>query len=167
MKTTKRLGIIGGLGAETSCRFCLNVNNKVRKKTNRQPEIVLENLPISIATEKKLINGGVGKEHSNLLVKATQRLNHAEVDFIAIPCNTAHTFIEKLRKYSNCPILSIVEETVLECKKKGIKKIGLLSSTKTIKEKLFLQKLNKFNIGLLIPEKKRQRKIDQAIIRGH
>jgi len=161
----KKLGIIGGLGPETSCKFCLNINNKFRTETNCQPDIVLENLPISNTAERKIINGSLGKEHFKLLMNAVKRLNNHSVDFIVIPCNTVHVFIEKLRKTSNQPILSIIEESVKECKRRKFKKVALLASAKTVNEKLHENELEKENIKLVLPSKEDQKEISKIIIR--
>ena len=165
MKTERRLGIIGGLGTETSCTFCLNVNNKFRQTINQQPDIVLENLPVSVEAERKIINGELGTEHFKLLVQAVKRLNNAGVDCIAIPCNTVHVFLPELRKLSNKPVLSIMEECAKECKKMNVKNVGLLASATTVKSRLHADELKKHGIILLVPGKKDQQIINQTIIK--
>jgi len=52
------LGIIGGLGPETSSRFCLDLNRKLREKASVQPHLIMDNLPISLEAEQKIINNG-------------------------------------------------------------------------------------------------------------
>jgi len=161
----KTLGIVGGLGTETSCTFCLKINNELRRITNVQPHILLDNLPVSVKAEEKIINGKASKEHLNLLKESVKRLNKLNVNFIVIPCNTIHVFMEKLRKISKAPILSIIEETARECKRLNVKKAGLIASTKTIKEKLYFKELKKYNIELILPNKVDQRFISSCILR--
>jgi aspartate racemase len=158
-----RLGIIGGMGSETSCTFCLNLNNEIRKITNTQPSIVLENLPISAEAEKKIINGQVTNEHLQLIKEAIKRLNKVNVDLIVIPCNTVHTFIQDLRSTSICQILSIIEETTKQIVSKQIRKVGILASTKTINEKLYATQLKTQNVELVLP--KEQEEISNTILR--
>ncbi|MBT3406048.1 amino acid racemase [Candidatus Woesearchaeota archaeon] len=162
MKAT-RIGIIGGIGSETSCTFCLNLNNEIRKITNTQPSIVLENLPISAEAERKIINGQVTNEHLQLIKEAIIRLNKINVELIVIPCNTVHTFIKDLRSTSTCQILSIIEETTKQIASKKVRKVGILASTKTINEKLYATQLNTENIELVLP--KEQEKISKIILR--
>ena len=50
------VGIIGGLGPETSSQFYLDLNTKLREKTGRQPHLILDNLPVSIESERRIIN---------------------------------------------------------------------------------------------------------------
>ena len=161
----KILGVIGGLGPETGCKFCLNVNRKFKPLTRRQPHILLDNLPISQEAEERLINGGPSQEHLDLLVESVHRLNKLGADLIVIACNTVHIFIEELRTKSTIPILSIVEETAKECKKMKIKRAGILGSTKTIQSGLYANELKKWNIELIIPDEVDQRFVSECIIR--
>ncbi|MAG53071.1 MAG: hypothetical protein CMH62_03865 [Nanoarchaeota archaeon] len=161
----KTLGIVGGLGPETGCNFCLSINNKLKKMTKTQPHIILDNLSISHDAEKKLINGGPSPEHFNLIKKSVKRLNELNADFITIPCNTVHIFMNKLRRISKVPIISIIEETAKECRKLNLKKAGLLASTKTVKEKLHSNELKKNGIEVILPNSRDQSFISESILR--
>ncbi len=161
----KILGVIGGLGPETGCRFCLNVNNKFKLQTKRQPHIVLDNLPISQEAEERLIHGGPSQEHFDLLVESVRRLNNLHANLIVIACNTVHLFIEELRKISRVPILSIVEETAKKCKEMNMTTVGLLGSTKTIQSGLHSKELKRFRIEVVLPNKQDQRFVSECIIR--
>ena len=157
------LGIIGGLGPETSSRFCLDLNRKLREKASVQPHLIMDNLPISLEAEQKIINNELTEEHFNLMVDSVQRLNDLDVDMIAIPCNTVHVFIDDLRGLSSKPIISIIEETVQQCKR--WKTIGLIASTKTVAAGLFEQGLNKEGIELMLPNEKEQKQISEIILK--
>ena len=43
--------------------------------------------------------------------KGCQILEKADVDFIVIPCNSAHNFIHQMREWVKIDVLSIIEET--------------------------------------------------------
>jgi len=159
----KRLGIIGGLGPETSCKFCLNINTKLRELKACQPDIVMENLPVSLEAEKKIVNGVQETEHLGLILRALEKLNKADVDMIAIPCNTVHIFLPELRKRSKAPILSIMEECAKVCK--GLKKVGLLGSSTTVKAGLHAIELNKRNIAVLVPSEEDQNAVNEIILK--
>ncbi len=159
----KRLGVIGGLGTEESNQFCLAVSSTLRSRAGRQADISVEHLPISIVEEEKFIRGEETDEHQRLLRQAIQRLNRAEVDFIAIPCNTVHLFLEELRELSQVPILSIVEECARECQRQGFIKVGLLASTRTVQEKLFENFFRQENIQVINPETNLQPSISTII----
>ena len=160
-----RAGIFGGLGPETSSKFCLNVNTKFRDVAKRQPDLVIENLQIPANDEKKLITGRPTNVHRILLRNAVIRLNNAEVDFIVIPCNTIHCFLEELRLISKSPIISIIEECVKECQNKNFRKVGLLATSKTVKDGLFKKEFKEKGIELLVPDSHDQKILSNIILR--
>jgi len=165
MKKNNKIGIIGGLGAETSSKLCLNINNRVRNLTKNQPNIILENLPVSIKRERDAINGERIEEIFGLLKDSISNFNKLDVDFIIIPCNTVHIFIDKLRKKSKIPIISIIEECANECKRLGVSKVGLLATKRSVIEGLHKKELNKKNISVINPPKRDQEFISKLIIR--
>lgn len=159
------LGVIGGLGSETGCRFCLNVNNQFKLLTKRQPHILLDNLPISQEAERRLITGGPSEEHLDLLMESVQRFNELDAEVIVIACNTVHVFIDKLRKMSTTPILSIIEETAKKCHELHLAKVGLLGSTKTVQSGIHSKELKKLDIEVVIPNEADQHFVSECIIR--
>lgn len=160
----KKLGVVGGLGPETAFKFCLNINDKIKAVTGRQPDIIVENLPVSAEAEQRIINGKESKEHFELVINAVKMLNNVGVDLIAIPCNTVHAFLQKLRQESIKPVLSIMEECARECKLKNIKILGLLASETTVKEQLFERELEAVGIRIITADKKQQQAVNTAII---
>ncbi len=159
------LGVIGGLGPETGCQFCLQVNSKFKQLTKKQPHILLDNLPISQEAEERLITGGPSPEHFALLVESVQRLNKLNASIIVITCNTVHVFIDELRKKSNIPILSIIEETAKKCKEFNFTKVGLLGSTKTVQSKLHSKELKKLEIEVVTPDQTDQTFVSKCILK--
>ena len=161
----KTLGIIGGLGTETSCTFCLNINNAVQKATDEQPRMIVDNVSMSNRGFKTLARGDFCPEALGLLVDSTIRLNQAKVNLIVIPCNTVHVFIDTLRQISNVPIISIIDETAKECANQGFTTVGVLGSSMTIKEQLYTNALIKHSINTITPTAEDQKCMDECIFR--
>lgn len=162
---TRTLGIVGGLGTETSCTFCLHVNAAIQRATDEQPRIITDNLSMSNKGFRTLARGDFSPETLGLLVDSVKRLNQVGVDLIAIPCNTVHIFIETIRRLSDVPVLSIIDETAKVCLERGFTKVGVLGSSMTIKERLHTNALAKNNITTVIPSTSNQQFIDECIFR--
>ena len=152
----KTIGIIGGLGPETTAKFYMQILSLCQKGNKRnRPSILISNVPISFALEEKFIKEGEGKkEFLSLLINSAIQLEKGGADFIVIPCNTAHVFINEIRASVNVPVLSIIEKTANVLNKKGVKKVGLLSTPATIKNKLFDSKLD-----VILPNKTEQKQM--------
>lgn len=156
-------GIVGGLGPETSSKLALELNRRVIAQTQRQPDIVLVNVPVSKETELAFIRGQSQGNMKDLLVDAVGRLNQTGVDFIIVPCNTVHVLIDEMRNASSVPVLSIIEETVAVCKQKNVSQVGILGSSSTIKTKLYQQGLEQESITVISPSAALQSIVDEAI----
>lgn len=98
-----------------------------------------------------------------LLTEGVKKLERAGADFIVIACNTVHYFLPQLRKSVSIPVLSIIEEVSKKVNEKKIKKIGLLATTITIRQKLYDKVLKDFGISIIIPNETSQKEIIKII----
>ena len=159
------IGIVGGLGTETSCSFCFNINSKIKNSHQIQPHLIMDNVPVPDEIFHKIANGEHNQAMFNLLKDSVTRLNQINSDLIVIPCNTVHIFIDQLRKISKTPILSIIEETAKKCVEKSFKKVGVLGSTTTTKSGLYKKELNKHSIKTICLNEINQRIVTDIIIK--
>lgn len=161
----KTVGIIGGLGPETTSEFYLELIFSCRKinKINYSP-ILINSIPLPFDIEKNAIAEGVGEEKClPYLIKAAKSLEKAGADFLVLPCNSLHVFIRDIRSAVNIPILSILEETAKFLKKQKIDKVGIIATPITIRNKLYEQSLHRKNIKQIIPDNFQQAKIGKLI----
>ena len=99
------------------------------------------------------------------LIDAAKKLEQAGVDFIVMPCNSLHIFIEEIRSSIKIPTLSITEETVKFLKTKAVTEIGVLLTSSLLKSGLYENSLMKENIKQVVPVKTDQDKIGYLINR--
>jgi aspartate racemase len=162
----KTVGIIGGLGPETTSEFYLDIVFSCQKteKTSR-PAIIISSVPLPYQIEEDAIEKNVGIERClPFLVQEAKRLEKAGADFIVMPCNSLHVFIEDIRKSVAIPVLSIVEETVNFLKQNNFQKVGIVSTSATIKNKLYENAFEKNNIGYETPNDFQQAKMGKFIL---
>ena len=81
-----------------------------------------------------------------------------------MPCNSLHVFIEEIRAAVNIPVLSIIEETVKFLQKNNFKKAGIVSTSATIKNKLYEQAFENADIGYETPDPYQQEKMGKYIM---
>jgi len=161
----KTVGIIGGLGPETTSNFYLKIINKCRiNDTLSYPPIVIYSLPVPYQLEQDIVKFGKNENQIlPLLIDGIQRLEKSGADFCVVPCGTIHIFINELRKSVSIPILSILEETARHIKSLGMVTVGLLATTKTVETNLYQPELQRQGIQLIIPESIEQEKISEII----
>src|SRR3989344_7926112 len=126
----KTVGVIGGVGPETTAEFYLElIFGCYQKNKINRPPILVWNIPLAYKIEEDLITKSEGEErYIPYLVEAAQLLEKGGADFLVMPCNSLHIFIEEIRESVKIPVLSIVEETTKFLKEKGIAKVGIIST---------------------------------------
>src|SRR5450759_1909328 len=77
---------------------------------------------------------GKGENPLPYILKSVETLEKGNVDVLCMPCNTAHYFVEDIRKATPLPFISIIESTLNEIRSrfKNSKNIGLLATDGTI-----------------------------------
>lgn len=152
------VGIIGGLGPETTANFYLEVVFSCYEVTKEaRPPMLIWNVPLPYKVEEEFITKSTGEEqYLPFLIDAAKRLEQGGADFIVIPCNSVHIFIDEVRECISIPVLSIIDETIDFLKEKQIEEAGILATSATIGKKLYEEKLLLNNIKVSIPNKSDQ-----------
>jgi len=161
----KTVGIIGGVGPETTAEFYLELVFGCYKKDKAQrPPVLIWNIPLKYKIEEDLITKAIGEErYIPYLTDAAKRLEKGGADFLVMPCNSLHIFIKEIRNAVKIPVLSIVEETAKFLKHNKISKVGILSTSTTLNRKLYENVLMEKDIRQFVPDKSSQAKIGKII----
>jgi len=162
----KTVGIIGGLGPETTSEFYLDLAFSCQKKDkNHRPSIIIASVPLPYKIEEEAIAKGIGFERiTPFLIEEAKRLEKSGADFIVMPCNSLHVFIKEIRNAVKIPVLSIIEETVKFLGKNKFKKVGIVSTSATIKNKLYENAFEENQIGYETPDDFQQAKMGKIIL---
>lgn len=88
------------------------------------------------------------------------------VDYIAIPCITAHYFHDTLSGGIDVPIIHIIKETAQHLKDHGVQCAGIMATEGTINSNLFQVELANAGIKALIPSKQKQEIITDLIYKN-
>ena len=161
----KTVGIIGGLGPETTSEFYLELIFSTQKlnKANR-PKILIYSVPLPYDIEEDAIARGKGEERClPFLIDAAKSLERAGADFLVMPCNSLHAFIENIRGSVKIPVLSIVEEATKFLKEERISEVGIISTLITLNKKLYETSFTTNGIRQVVPDDFQQAKIGKMI----
>ncbi len=159
----KTVGVLGGFGPETTAEFYMALIGKSRRLGDRYPRILINNIAVPFSLEEEAVKNAAGLEGFLPLLIEGVKLIEDKSDFIVLPCNTLHVFIDELRNASGKPVLSIIEETTKAVKSSGAKKVGLLASLKTFKSCMFDTKLAENGIEMIKPESSQQKRLSEII----
>lgn len=162
----KTVGIIGGLGPETTSEFYLDIIFSCQEKDRfSRPPILISSVPLPYKIEEDLILRSEGTErYIPFLIQEARRLEKAGANFLVMPCNSLHVFIKEIRDSVKIPVLSIVEETVKFLKQGNMNKVGIVSTSATIKNKLYEDAFAENNIQYVAPDNLQQAKLGKFIL---
>lgn len=150
----KTVGVIGGMGPKATVDFLNKVIalTPVEKDQKHIKMIVYMNPEIPDRTEAIV---GNGESPLQKLTAAAKFLEDAGVDFIVMPCVTAHYWLDEMKKSITIPILDIVELTLKKIKKetREAKKIGILATTGAVQSKIFERVFEPAGYSIVIPGK--------------
>lgn len=163
MKTSKTVGVIGGLGPMATVYFYDMV---VRLTDANCDQEHIDMIIANRATTPDRTDYIIGKSPENpaeSFIRDAKKLEQYGVDFLVIPCNTAHYFYDDVQNSVKIPIVNIIEETVKEAKGKGHKKVGILGTVGTIQTNLYQNMCKKYGIDFLEIDAHRQQDIMHII----
>lgn len=145
-----KLGVIGGMGPLATVSFYERVVlNTVAKCDNEHIDMVVLS-HASMPDRTKCIIENKGGEFLEVIKKDFKILEDIGVEAVAIPCNTSHYFFDEFKKFTGLRIINMIEETILEVKKRGIEKVAVFGTLGTLNSKVYEKYANQH--GLLVKE---------------
>lgn len=163
MDQRKILGVIGGMGPQATQSFYQDIiNNTVAEKDQDHIDMVIIN-HASMPDRTGAILSGDTKNVFQKLLEDAKKLNTFGVDYIAMPCNTSHYFIDKLKLETGFNFVDMIEETAKAIKSKGLSKVGLMATDGTITSNIYKTKMEQFGIEVIYPSEIMQKKVMEII----
>lgn len=158
-----KIGILGGLGPE-STRYFYNKLIKLyqKKKEAEYPNILINS--VQLWKFVKLLEKDNKKEMIKFLKSEIDKIQQ-NADFLAIPCNTIHVFINKIREISNIPVLGIHEEVSKKVNKSNVNKVGIIGTKFTANGNFYQKELNKYSINFETLNKRDEKELNQFIFK--
>lgn len=161
-----KLGVIGGLGPAATAYFMELVIKMTDAKWDYEHlEMIIYNCP-SVPDRTEYILGKCKDSPVIPIINIGKKLEEQKVDYIAIPCITAHYFYEALIKEIKVPIINIVRETALHLKENGVKTVGITATDGTIASELFQRELVNMGMNFVLPSKNAQQDVMDLIYKN-
>jgi aspartate racemase len=162
---SKTVGILGGMGPLSTIELMKKVVEKtpVEKEQDHVRMLVDSRPEIPDRTEFIL---GKGPSPIPMLQESALKLEKWGADFLAVPCNSAHAFIEQIRETIHIQVLDVIVLVRQELEKNFSPgdSIGLLATTGTVDSKLYHNYSSRFSI--VTPEPEIQEKLVMEAIYG-
>jgi aspartate racemase len=154
---TFKLGVVGGVGPSATVDFMDKIIRHTRASRDQEHiRMVVEHNPQIPDRTAYLVRGG--SDPTLPLYAACKQLEANGASLIAIPCNTAHAFIDRFQQYLSIPIVNMLVETVdtirQHCADASV--VGLLATTGTLQSRVYHELLEQTDYDILVPDEQYQ-----------
>jgi aspartate racemase len=148
----KTLGIIGGLGPESTIDYYQRIIALYRERTRGggYPEFIIAS--VNLRKGLNFMDAGDLMGMADYLLQAIGKLARAGADFGIISANTPHIVFDEVASQSPIPLISIVEATCAAAKTCKLKRLALFGTRYTMLANFYPKVFSREGIALFIPE---------------
>jgi aspartate racemase len=148
----KRIGIIGGMGPESTVEYYRLIIGafKGQGASYNYPQILIYSANLS--EFMKLLEGKEWGRLADWLLGMVRALAQAGAEFAAMGSNTPHVVFDQVSSRSPIPMLSIVEAACARARSMGLKRLGLLGTAFTMGSDFYPKVFGQEGMSLVVPE---------------
>jgi aspartate racemase len=159
----KRIGILGGMGPEATADLFLRIIKSTPAKVDQDHiRTIIDSNPMIPDRTASILHDGPNPLPE--MLNSGKTLENVGADFIIIPCNTAHYYLEDLQKSLKIPVLNMINLAAIEASKQpNVKTAGLLATDGTVHSRIYHKDFEEKGIKIVTPEGKNQKKVMKAI----
>ena len=136
------LGVLGGMGPLASAQFMLRLTLLTPAERDQ------DHVPVVLWSDPRVPDRAAawarnGPDALPMLVRGLHGLEAAGCGAVAIPCNTAHGWIDGIRAATALPILHIVEAAAADLRRQAIAPglVGVMGTAATLSMRLYQDRL--------------------------
>lgn len=161
--SAKVLGVLGGMGPAASAEFMRILAARFpAHKDQDHPVVYLLSDP-KIPDRSTAVTSG-GEDPSPYIKADLDKLVSWGADILAVPCNSAHCFIDKFRSELRAPLVHIAEATLDAAVKAAPKGAWMVATLGTTRTGLYQALAKKRGYRLVAPPDNIQQQIQEIII---
>lgn len=160
----RTIGVIGGMGPLATADFYLRLVRATPAEVDQDHLHVLIDSNAAIPDRTAAIEGR-GPDPTPALVETARRLVRAGAEVLAMPCNSAHAFLDPIRRAVPVPVLDMMAEVAgaAAALRPAPSTVGLLATAGTVRQRLYERALARRGIGVVLPDAAAQRVVSGVI----
>ena len=157
----KRIGMIGGLGPESTVDYYKRMlaAHRERRPGEGAPSIVINSVDLDKLRE--LVTANELSRLTEYLRAEVGRLERAGAEIGFLSANTAHIVYDEVAAGSAIPLVSIVEATCARAKGLGLRKIGLFGTRFTMQGQFYFRPFVRSGVTVVVPSAAEQEYIHE------
>lgn len=160
------IGILGGMGPAATADFYTKLVSSTRASTDQEhPRVVIWADPSVPDRAEALLHHG--PDPMPALQHGLSVLEQAGATLVAVPCNTAHSFLPALARSTRLPIIHMIDEVARQLTLRSLagKRVGVLATAATCRIGLYGDWLGRVSIDVVTPTEADQEDLVSSAIR--
>ena len=142
MQDDKVLGVLGGMGPLASAHFMVRLTllTDAARDQDHIPAVLWSDPRVP---DRNQARQGTGPDPLPWLVRGLHGLEAAGCGAVAIPCNTAHGWIDGMRAATRLPILHIIDAAAEDLRRQRVRpgRVGVMGTEATLAMRLYQDQL--------------------------
>ncbi len=160
------LGVLGGLGPMSTVYFYEMVTSHTLAEKDQDHLDIVISSRATTPDRSAFILGQSKEDPFSIMEQDAENLVRYGATVLAIPCNTAHYFYDRLRRSLSVPVLSMIQLTVQAAKAQGCTKLGILATTGTVASCSYQRMCAAEGLDFAVPDEEYQNILMDDIIYG-
>ncbi len=148
----KTIGIIGGLGPESTVEYYQNIIAlyRERQRDGSYPEFIINSVDLKKGLDFMAVNNLRGM--ADYLLEEIDKLAQAGANFGLISANTPNIVFDEVANKSPIPLISIVEATCAAAKARKLRRLALFGTRFTMQGTFYPKVFSREGIELVAPD---------------
>ncbi|MEV0118051.1 aspartate/glutamate racemase family protein [Streptomyces sp. NPDC050844] len=152
MRTTKTIGLLGGMSWESSAAYYRLLNELVRERLGGLHSARCVLYSVDFAEIEELQVAGEWERAGELLAHAAKGVEAAGADLVLICTNTMHKVADQVQGALSVPLLHLADATADAVLDAGVRRVGLLGTAFTMEQDFYRERLVSRGLDVLVPD---------------
>lgn len=156
------LGVLGGIGPMSTVYFYEMITAHTKADKDQDHLDIVISSRATTPDRSAYVLGQSSEDPFSVMERDAEMLVKYGATVLAIPCNTAHYFYDRLQRSLPVPVLNMIQLTVQAAKAQGCTKLGILATSGTVASCSYQRMCAAEGLSYAVPSE-----ADQAVLMQH
>ena len=151
-RTTRRIGLLGGMSWESTALYYRLVNEEVRDRLGGFHSARLVMASVDFAEVEAMQVAGDWAAAGALLADEAKALESAGAECLVLCTNTMHRVADSIEAAVGIPLLHLADVTADAVRGAGLDRVALLGTRFTMEQPFYVDRLRSHGLDVLVPD---------------
>lgn len=157
------LGVLGGLGPASSAYLYELITAHTKARCDQEHIDMIISSHATTPDRTAFIMGESDESPLPTMISDARRLEAYGAEAVVIACNTAHYFIEEVRRALSVPVPSIISETAAFARHCAYRRVSVMATAGTVASRSYQHALDELGVEWVLPDEDEQRVLTELI----